>query len=56
MIDATVSRVRMRYLARRGRFRVCGGRAAAPTHPCAARTPQTGQPAPRTGDPVASII
>jgi hypothetical protein len=47
MVDATISRVRMRDLARRGRFHVQGSRFAASLNVCASR---------REGDLVASTI
>jgi hypothetical protein len=37
MVDATISCVRMRDLARLGRFRLCHGRVAAPAESCASR-------------------
>jgi hypothetical protein len=37
MVDATISRVRMRDLARRGRFRARRSRFAAPSSACASR-------------------
>jgi hypothetical protein len=48
MVDATISRVRMRDLARRGRFHVQGSRFAASLNVCASR--------PGEGDLVASTI
>jgi hypothetical protein len=47
MVDATISRVRMRDLARRGRFHVQGSRFAASLNVCASR---------RESDPKASSL
>src|SRR5680860_1484529 len=55
MIDATISRVRMRDLARRVRFRQPQGRFATLRQVCASR-PQAASSRPGGGDLVASII
>src|SRR5690349_20993615 len=72
MIDATISRVRMRPLGRLGRSRVGGYRCAAPTHTCASggetvtdassiadglpARPRAARARPEAGDLMASII
>jgi hypothetical protein len=59
MIDATLSRARMRDLACLGRFRGCQGRVRGSDTPVRftrSVAPQGGQLAPRADDFVASII
>ena len=72
MIDATISRIRMRDLARRGRSRPGGGREAASRRACASRRendteassiaaalpshPRAASSCPGEGDLMASII
>jgi hypothetical protein len=68
MVDATISRVRMRDLARPGRFRRCQAAKGPVSGSCASRresgteafsipvAPWSGQLTPRTGDLMASTI